>query len=98
MHNLAADDPFRVDSEYQLGRAYQVDGQVKRAVELLEHVVAVDAKIYIEEHPNRLTAQHELTSVYQADGQVKKVVELLEHVVAVRTRVQAEEHPHQLAS
>jgi hypothetical protein len=52
---------------------YQADGQVKKAVKLLEHVVAVQEKTLAEDHPARLASQHELAGAYQADGQMGKM-------------------------
>ncbi|OCK97238.1 uncharacterized protein K441DRAFT_548228, partial [Cenococcum geophilum 1.58] len=73
-------------------------GQVKKAVELLEHVVAVRKRVLAEEHPDQLISQHKLASAYQANGQVKKAVELLEHIAAIDAKVLAEEHPNRLTS
>ena len=88
----------RLLSQHVLAMAYEADGQVKKAMELLEHVVAVKEEALAEEHPDRLASQHELAGAYQADGQVKKALELLEHVVAVKGEALAEEHPDRLAS
>ena len=95
---LDEDDLDLLLSQHVLAMAYEADGQVQKAVELLEHVVAVKEKVLAEDHPNRLASQHVLAGAYQADGQVQKAVELLEHVVAVKEKVLAEEHPSRLAS
>ncbi|KAH7074944.1 hypothetical protein BKA63DRAFT_543623 [Paraphoma chrysanthemicola] len=84
---LDEEDSNWLASQHALAVAYEADGQVKKAVELMEHVVAVHKKVLAEEHPDRLTSQH-----------VKKAVELIEHIVAVRKKVLAEEHPDRLAS
>ncbi|KAL4943463.1 hypothetical protein BDV06DRAFT_221210 [Aspergillus oleicola] len=89
--------PSRLASQHELAGAYQANGQIKQAVELLEHVVTVKRTL-AEEHPSRLASQHELARVYRANGQIKQAVELLEHVVTVRERTLAEEHPDRLAS
>jgi tetratricopeptide (TPR) repeat protein len=91
-------DSDRLASEHELARAYEADGQVKKAVALLEHVMAVQEQVLEVEHPDRLVSQHELARAYEADGQVKKAVALLEHVVAVREQVLEEEHPDRLES
>ncbi|PVH93672.1 TPR-like protein [Periconia macrospinosa] len=97
-NKLDEEDSDRLFSQHELAIAYQSDGQVEKAVELLEHVVAVREKVLAEEHPSRLASQHVLAIVYKADGQVKKALELLEHVVTVREKALAEEHPDRLTS
>ncbi|RKK81566.1 hypothetical protein BFJ68_g17607, partial [Fusarium oxysporum] len=83
---------------YWAGRCLLVDGRVTEAVELLEHVVAVQETALAENHPDRLATQHELAGAYQADGQTKEAVKLLKHVVAVEETTLAENHPDRLAS
>jgi lipopolysaccharide biosynthesis regulator YciM len=70
---------------------------VEMAVWLLEHVVAVEANLLPEEHPDRLSSQHTLASAYISDGHVEKAIRLLEHVVTER-KVLEENHPRRLAS
>jgi tetratricopeptide (TPR) repeat protein len=96
--NLPENHPDRLASQYELAMAYQANGQVKNAVRLLEHVVAIWERVLAEDHPDRLASQHALASAYQANGQVKEAVRLLEHVVMICERVLAEDHPDRLAS
>ncbi|KAI4940761.1 hypothetical protein J4E91_011248, partial [Alternaria rosae] len=95
---LGEDNPSRLASQHVLAGAYQADGQVHKAVALLEHVVEVQEKTLAPEHPQRLASQHVLAGAYEADGQVHKAVALLEHVVEVKEKTLAVEHPHRLAS
>jgi tetratricopeptide (TPR) repeat protein len=95
---LDEDNLGRLLSQHELATAYQADGQVQKAVELLEHVVGITEKVLAEEHPSRLASQHALARAYRADGQVRKAVELLEHIVGIEEKVLAEEHPDRLAS
>ena len=96
--DFAEDDTDRLSTQHVLAIAYKANGQVKEAVKLLEHVVAVHKEVLAEDHPSRLASQHELAAAYRANGQVKEAVELLEHVVAVHKEVLAENHPSRLAS
>ncbi|RYC79958.1 hypothetical protein BFJ63_vAg17156 [Fusarium oxysporum f. sp. narcissi] len=83
---------------YRAGRCLLVDGRVTEAVELLEHVVAVEGTTLAENHPDRLASQHALARVYRANGQIKEAVELLQHVVAAHKKTLAENHLDRLAS
>ncbi|KIL83635.1 hypothetical protein FAVG1_13142 [Fusarium avenaceum] len=83
---------------YWTGRCLVIDGRVKEAVELLEHVVAVREITLMESHPDRLASQHALAGVYEANGQIAEAVELLEHVVRVKETILMESHPSRLAS
>jgi hypothetical protein len=73
------------NTKHLLGIAYLADGQISKAVETLEHVVKVRAKL-AEDHPNRLASQHELARAYRANGQIAKAVELLKPVVLIKQR------------
>ncbi|KGO71455.1 Tetratricopeptide-like helical [Penicillium italicum] len=92
------DHPSRLAYQHELACAYQSNGQIKQAVELLEHVVAVRKRTLDEENPDRLASQHELARAYQSNGQIKQAVQLLEHVVVVRKRTLDEENSDRLAS
>ena len=92
------DNPSRLASQHELASVYQADGQVLKAVKLLEQVVAIEEKRLKEDDPSRLASQHELASVYQADGQVLKAVKLLEQVVAIEEKRLKEDNPSRLAS
>ncbi|KAJ4406473.1 hypothetical protein N0V82_010123 [Gnomoniopsis sp. IMI 355080] len=94
--HFAEDSPGLLSSQHALAQAYKNNGEVGKALQLLEHVVAVRETL-AEDDPNRLASQHELAVVYLADGQVDKALQLLEHVVAVRETL-AEDDPNRLAS
>ncbi|KAG7413045.1 Nephrocystin-3 [Fusarium oxysporum f. sp. rapae] len=95
---LAENHPSRLASEQELAIAYQVNGHIAKAVELLEHVVKVQETTLAENHPSRLASQHALAGAYEANGQITEAVELLEHVVAVEATTLVENHPSRLAS
>jgi tetratricopeptide (TPR) repeat protein len=91
-------NPSRLASQHVLAGAYNSDGQVKKAVALLEHIVAVDAELLDEEDAHRLDSELMLARAYLSDGQVKKAVKMLEHVAAVEMKVLEEEDPQRLIS
>jgi len=84
-------------AQHELLGAYRADGQVKKAVELLEAVVKARETLAVD-NPLLLASQHALAMAYQADGQAKKAVELLEHVVAVKADSLRDDHPSRLVS
>ncbi|KAF5694817.1 ankyrin protein 3 [Fusarium denticulatum] len=73
---LAENDRDRLTGEHQLAIAYWRNGQMKQAIELLEHVVA--RADLAENDPDRLASQHVLASAYGSNGQIKQAIELLE--------------------
>ncbi|RKK08012.1 hypothetical protein BFJ68_g3461 [Fusarium oxysporum] len=79
-----------------LTTAYRFNGQIKEAVDLLEHVVAAQADL-VENHPSRLASQLELAVAYRFNRQIKEAVDLHEYVVAAQADL-AENHPSRLAS
>lgn len=96
--DLPENDSHRLLTEHVLAMAYQANGQIMKAVRLLEHVAKIRERVLAATHPDRLASQHELAIAYQANNQVKDAVRLLEHVVAVEKRALAEGHPDRLAS
>lgn len=58
--------PSRLASQHELARAYQSNGQITQAMQLLEHVVAVQERTLDEEHPHRLESQRALQDVKQS--------------------------------
>ena len=95
---LEQDNPNLLSTQHVLAIAYRENGQVQKAVELLEHVVEIQARVLQADHPSQLASQHTLAGAYHENGQVQKAVELLEHVVEIRARVLQADHPSQLAS
>ena len=93
---LTDDHPDRLASQRALAGAYEANGQVEEAVQLLEHVVQVEEKL-ADDHPDRLASQHALALAYEANGQIEEAVQLLEHVVQVQEKL-ADDHSSRLAS
>ena len=58
--------PYRLASHHELAGAYQADGQIKKVVELLEHVVAVKSTVFRKDHPSRLELEQVLGHLYAA--------------------------------
>nr|CEG03615.1 unnamed protein product [Fusarium acuminatum CS5907] len=62
---LAEVHPDRLASQHELARAHLDDGQTKKAVEILERVVAVEAGILAEDDPSRHLSQDLLQYCYE---------------------------------
>jgi tetratricopeptide (TPR) repeat protein len=54
--SMAEDHPDRLASQHELAGAYRANGQIKEAVELLEHVVDVRSNSLAEDHLSRLAS------------------------------------------
>lgn len=54
--NLDKEHPSRLASQHALAGAYESDGQTKKAVELLEHVVAIKELLIRRDYPSRLVS------------------------------------------
>ncbi|KAF7182994.1 hypothetical protein CNMCM7691_002738 [Aspergillus felis] len=80
-------------NQHALAGAYEANGKIAQAIDLLEHVITAQEKTPVEEHPSRLAAQHALAGAYAANGQIAQALKLLEHMVMVEGRTLAEEHP-----
>ncbi|KAL2671494.1 hypothetical protein Neosp_014084 [[Neocosmospora] mangrovei] len=83
---------------FWVGRCLLRDGRAREAVDLLENMVSIREKIFVENYPDRLASQHNLARAYQANGQIDKAIDLLEHVVSVNEKILAENHPDRLIS
>ncbi|KAK1081925.1 hypothetical protein LTR33_004285 [Friedmanniomyces endolithicus] len=86
-----------VDAQYILGIAYLKNGQVKEAVEQLEHVVQIRESL-AEDDPDRLASQHALATAYYRNEQIAQAIELLVHVVKVQQKRLAVNDPDRLSS
>jgi hypothetical protein len=58
--------PDQLASQHALAIAYQADGQVQKAVKLLEHVVAVKGRFLRNNHPSRLRSLADLITFVQS--------------------------------
>jgi hypothetical protein len=61
---LDEDDPDLLLSQHTLAIAYEAGGQVQKAVELLEHVIAVQARSLRDDHPSRLVSLGALAALH----------------------------------
>ncbi|KAH6645668.1 hypothetical protein BKA67DRAFT_527159, partial [Truncatella angustata] len=67
--------------------------QLKEAIAIYEHVVAVRRETLDEKDHSRLASEHQLASAYLKDGLAQEAVDLLEHVIAVESQLYAENDP-----
>ncbi|KAK2037824.1 hypothetical protein LZ31DRAFT_158417 [Colletotrichum somersetense] len=70
-----------LELQAELGMAYELEGQVNKAVELLEHVVKVSVETRPKDDPWRRKHQHQLATIYHSCGQVKQAIELGEEMI-----------------
>lgn len=88
----------QLDPKYELAVAYKEDKQAKRAIQLLEDVVSIQANTPATEHRDRLKVQAQLASSYAKNGQMEEAVKLLEDIALIEENTLPTEHPDRLAS
>lgn len=96
--SLAEDHPFQLAAQHNLAEAYLNNGQIDKAVELLEREIQVLKKQSAENEALLLGAQHVLAMAYLSNSQVDESIKLLEHVIRIRKTTVREDHPSLLAS
>lgn len=61
---MVEEDPDRLTSKHTFAGPYHAEGQVDKAVELLEHVVAMNAMVLRGGYPSRLASQPVFVALY----------------------------------
>ena len=93
---LTEDHTERLNLEKNLAYAYERNGQIKEATELLEYAI-IRVQKFAEDDSNRLNVEHALADAYKSNGQIGKSIELFERIVKIDKRL-PKEHPDRLAS
>lgn len=78
-------DPNRLQTDQELARAYNVNGQWKEAITILEHICQVhESHMSLnEDDPDRLAVLHLLGDAYESSGRTKEAIPLLTEVVSI---------------
>lgn len=63
--SLAEDHSDRLVSQHELAITYQANGQIKKAVELLEHVVVIKTEIWAEDDFRRQLSKDLIQRCYE---------------------------------
>ncbi|KAI1321868.1 TPR-like protein [Xylariaceae sp. FL0255] len=95
---LTKKDSRRLLLEHSLGSAYLANGQIKKAIHILERVVAFQNKVLSREDSDRLASEHQLANAYRGDGRAKEAIQILKRVVAIKKRTLAEDNHSRLKS
>lgn len=90
-------DQSRLWNLRDLGRAYRVNGQTRKAVALLEEVVQAQEELG-EEDDDLLQSQHALVGALRQDGRCSEAAALIKKVVSIRNRLLSRNNPDRLAS
>lgn len=93
---LGPDHPQTLTSRNNLARAYELTGDVGRAVPLHEWTLVDAERVLGSDHPHTLTFRDNLVLAYRSAGDVGRAVPLCEQVLADAERVLGPEHPHTL--
>lgn len=83
-------------SQISLGSTYEMNGQFKEAIELLEYVVAIQKETLAGSDTDPLSAMFQLATAYLANNQTKEAIGLLERIRKNHAEILEETHPYQL--
>jgi tetratricopeptide (TPR) repeat protein len=83
-----------VASSYShLGKAYEALGEAKEALVYYKKGLAIDLKVYGEEHPEVAISYSLLGNAYKALGDAKEALVYYKKGLAIQLKVYGEEHP-----
>ena len=95
---LPKNDKKRLDAQHELAVAYKDTNQSRKAIVLLEEVIAIETNWFASDHLSKLASQHVLAMAYFDDDQRERAINLLEKIVEEKTARLAENDPNRLAS
>jgi len=87
------DGPSTLTSRNNLAYAYQVSGDVVRAVPLFERTLEDCARVLGEDHPDTLASRNNLAGAYRMSGDMARAIPMYEQALADCLRVLGEDHP-----
>ncbi|KAJ3336596.1 hypothetical protein HDU93_002552 [Gonapodya sp. JEL0774] len=87
-----------LEAQQELAHAYEYSGQVDKAVNMLELVVAARERVLLEDHPDLLAARHALARAYFSQGQLERAKALLKSVHHIREKKLPEDDPARILS
>ena len=87
-----------LDSQYELGVAYSLNGDLGDAKTILEHVVQVETEISKSESMSRLTSESQLARVYLELGDKVEATRMLKQVAQIRSEILRPGNPDRLQS
>jgi tetratricopeptide (TPR) repeat protein len=95
---LGPDHPNTSVSRNNLAYAYQLAGNLDKAIPLFERTLADSERVLGPDHPDTLLSRNNLASAYQDAGNLDKAIPLYESTLTDRERVLGTDHPDTLRS
>ena len=87
-------DPNNTEYINMAGRVVDVLGKHLEAVNYYEQALAIDKKVYDDQHPNVATYLNNLGLAWYYSGEYKKAIKLLEQALAIGKKVYDDQHPN----
>ncbi|MFI9760888.1 tetratricopeptide repeat protein [Streptomyces sp. NPDC051963] len=87
------DDPSTMTSRINLAYAYEVSGDVVRAIPLYERTLEDRVRVLGEDHPDTLVSLNNLAGAYVTWGDVARAIPLYEQALTGCIRALGEDHP-----
>ena len=81
-----------------IGLVYDNQGNYAKALEYYEKSLAIDLKVFGENHPDTAMSYNNIGGVYYDQGNYAKALEFLNKALAIKLKVSGENHPDTAAS
>ena len=95
---LGPDHPDTLATRGNLAIAYRKSGNLEKAIDIFEDVLANRTRLLGPDHPDTLATRNNLALAYRESGNLQKAIDIFEDVLANRTRLLGPDHPDTLTT
>ena len=95
---LGPDHPDTLATRGNLAIAYRKSGNLEKAIDIFEDVLANRTRLLGPDHPDTLATRNNLALAYRESGNLQKAIDMFEALLPDMTRLLGPDHPDTLAT